>query len=383
MPKVSKRRTPARKRSKAPKRKMTITRRRPRIAAPVKRPRKSTFTISPEIRRQLAVFHDPFSKATSQPKIPDGKAGYSIGMCNQQVREIVNREDSFTTMHFCLFPGKGAGVSIYNVEAPVGTPAASSSVLSMGYNDHGALNLLNLANGSSGDAVPIRPQDNFAKWRIVSQGLRLKLLNVEDENDGWWEACRLTEANNPGDFALSPKDNSTDRQKGVMSPSVSFMAGLAFTNIVDQKSYTTGRLKDIHKHQFELHPLGDENDFQQSFEETEIEIGNDTVGTYQNDSCLLRAGRAATRDMYNSEIDSSMDMVYIRIHCRPNQSTSNVNNGSRLLAHLVGNQEIIYGLSQKESKYHTESHEIGSKMEAQSSLKRASVKPDTPVSMAY
>ena len=51
--------------------------------------RKSAPKTLTQEHRQLAVYHNPFSRATKQPKIPDGKVTESLGFQTQAVKELV------------------------------------------------------------------------------------------------------------------------------------------------------------------------------------------------------------------------------------------------------------------------------------------------------
>jgi hypothetical protein len=331
-------------------------------------------TINQAARRQLALYHNPFSKATGQPKIPDGKAGSSLGLKSQQIKEL-NNSTSFTTLHCLLFPGCGAGLAVYGVDE--GGPSAVTNQWLMGYNDHGNVNINDLTGKVNGDSASFTTGDNFPKWRVVSQGLMCKLVNPAEEDDGWWEAVRLTEENDPQNYSLLVKENDTDNAEAAIGPNPLYLATLAVTNMVDQKSYTTGRLKDIHKAQFNLHALGEEHDFVDRFNRTTGVVGTD-FSAISSSRTNLTGGSGVARDIYRSEFDNGMDCVYLRIHCRQNTG-SGTQLGSRVVFHLVGNQEVVYGLNQKESKYHTETHEIGQQMDMHTQAMRA----DTAASMTF
>lgn len=337
-----------------------------RKTAARKAPRARMSRVTAEARRQLALYHNPFSRSTGQPKIPDGKAGYSLGLKSQQIKEL-NNATTFTTLHCLLYPGAGGGLAVYGVNE--GGPSAVTNQWLMGYNDHGNININDLTGKVSGDSASFTTGDNYPKWRVVSQGVTARLVNPGEEDDGWWEAVRLTEENDPGNFSLLVKENGTDNATASIGPNPLFMATLAITNLVDQKSYTTGRLKDIHKTQFDLHALGEEHDFVDRYQRTTVTVGSD-CSTIVNNRTNLTAGSGVARDIFRSEYDNSMDCVYLRIHCRTNTG-SGTQLGSRVVFHVVGNQEVVYGLNQKESKYHTETHEIGQEMDMHTQAMRA------------
>ena len=338
---------------------------------------KKTTPLAVETRRELSVFHDPFSKATQQPRIPDGKTGASLGIRNQAVRELVNKVTPVNTaasiMHIILYGGKAGGVFVYNCEPqqPGFLQPGNRLYRHMGYNDHAAIEATDLTLRSGPPTAADYPQeviqkDSFVRWRIVSQGLILKLLNTDEEDDGWFEACRLTEPLDEDHFMVSTAEDGAG--EALVSPSITMMTdGLAVRQLVEQRSYVSGRLKDIHKHQFNLNPCQTHSDFNRvaglnKLDEPDLPIANYDLA---DQSWRFSQGSTDANRLIKQEIDQGQDMVYIRIHARKNQDTGNNNaglarelNGSRLLAHLVSNQEIEFGTEDRESKFQRQTNMV-------------------------
>jgi len=315
-----------------------------------------------EARKQLEVFHDPFSNATSQPKIPDGKTTESLGLSLQSVGEIVNEEDGnpiqgdASTMHLLFFPGQNGCLFASNVDDTGGVGAFNT----YGFDDAGGPDWLNM--GISGGTVS--QYTPYAQWRTVSAGLRLSLLNSVEEDDGWFEAVRLNEPLSPDDFYLSTKGRQTlsGTDVGICHPAYPItQVGFATRVLSNEPSYVTGLLRDLENFQFELHGKMDHHDFVQGKEN--IYIGADSIGASNPVLSPYQAefnsdGHDDVYDMVNQYIDPGYDMIYIRLHCRENVSGS-VLNGSRIHYNFVSNQEVTYRGDQRDSRYQTQSQNIG------------------------
>ena len=79
---------------------------------------------------------------------------------------------------------------------------------------------------------------------------------------------------------------------------------------------------------------------------------------------IFDAGVDDITDLIERFTDTSMDMIYIRIHGRAS------GNLSRLHANIVSNQEITFTAGERESRFHTASGDIGSAMDEHIHAKR-------------
>lgn len=161
------------------------------------------------------------------------------------------------------------------------------------------------------DAVgdPDATDFKIKEFRIVSAGLKLSLVNNSDTNNGYWEAIRVPNENI--DFV------------GVKADLVSYCAN-ATANLIDQPSYCTGKLKDIHKYVFQLKPDGNNHD--------------------------------VTRWTANTDIDKSLDMILIKIVGRASAVAEDaVVDATHFIAHHVSNQEVTYAPTSTLHRFMTES----------------------------
>lgn len=130
-------------------------------------------------------------------------------------------------------------------------------------------------------------------------------------------------------------------------------------SLVNETSYTTGLCRDLHKHVFKLHPIGDEHDVKQQMTTTQFtasdistSVGSSsaaTAGVYKTFGSGLDTPRGAISD----QISASHDMIYVRIHGRA------AGNPTRLHYNMVSNQEIVFDNSERESRFHTLSQRVG------------------------
>lgn len=256
-----------------------------------------------EIRKQLAIFRNPWSGATASPKIPDLKTYDSAGLRLQSLIEMESGPSG--EIWICLYGGINNGLW-YIKGTDLGPGFAP------------------FQNHASFEVKPAgftQPQDTkISKWRLVSSGLKLSLINTTDENDGWWEAIRYQGSNAPlTSWKLIPQGTAGGTEYGVVGPEsgANDSPGIDMNaqNFVEVNSYSSGKLKDLHRVLFNLKPTGGDHDFSNL---------DNTIGTSGIDGSL---------------VDPNWDCIAIKIHGRKKSATV---QGTRLLAHVVANQEIIY-----------------------------------------
>lgn len=331
--------------------------------------------------KDLAVFHNPFSKATQQARIPDGKATASLGTRVQNVVSVTPLENPTQilgqgeTLHVLLYPGLGAGCMIAAAESP---NHSIREFYLQGFAGHGMLQQnLNGAAGSwpdtsttgDGNDIQLKQVNALAKWRLVSQGLNIKLVNNNESNDGWFECVRINQMKDPSDYQVTTINDSTNNSQATIAPSKEFINNLVQdTNLVQEPSYQTGLLKDIHKHIFCNHPVTNECKFKELEEEYRLRLN---VDTDQNDAGTdvgaiglaptgsptryydLNDGSARASKLIASFVDQEHDMIYIRLHGRLRGQGGDSVDGvpTQLLFHLCANHEIMYDSSRDISKY--------------------------------
>ena len=192
------------------------------------------------MNRQLGMYYNPFAKLTSQPKIPDGKCGKSLGFQTQTVREITGIVTT-PVMHCLMYPGINSGLIVLDDQEG---DTAYTNVLNksdvFGYEGSNDLDATAL-NYADGSGVVVQT-DNYAKWRIVSQGVKLALLNPSEQDDGWYEAIRINWPTSTDDWRLQSRDNIPDVTKQTLTPA-GLLANLKnLGSLANEASYSTGTL---------------------------------------------------------------------------------------------------------------------------------------------
>ena len=311
----------------------------------------SASTYRGEVTDQLHLYHDAFAGTTASPKIPDGKAESSVGLHMQAVREAIGgAEDG--EMNIVLFPGLGvcariSGSTAVDTEtAMVDFPAwrDTSQYTGTDFVDH-------LSN------FRIQRFNTLSKWRLVSSGLQMKLLNASEEDDGWWEAIRLHNDIESDDWCL----------KAFFPPGVGdWSIGSHLCRNVpvgpietSDKSYATGLLRDLGKVQFDLKPTYVDHEFITPAEAHNVRNGVAYAdGSFAMPENPSDAGFADGSDvlqrMVRDATDQSFDAILIKIHGRPNTISP-----TRLHCNFVSNYEAIYDRVTDLSLFHTKSHDIG------------------------
>jgi hypothetical protein len=214
-------------------------------------------------------------------------------------------------------------------------------------------------------------ETRIEKWRLVSAGLRMSCTNNATDNTGWWEACRINIADKSQDWGLVPlpagqpmqyqiQDATTgaiptqqkaeydtwaentslyvtgkidlsqklhDAVGNTPAPNNSFLPGVdEKSDMANNATYCSGKLRDLHKHVFKLRPSGDEHKYK--------EIPELLKRSNYRDNWPFNDVRATnnTGDE-GSLVDDLFDAIHIRIHPGPT---------TKLMCHVVANQELVY-----------------------------------------
>lgn len=296
-------------------------------------------------------FLNPFSSANVQPKIPDGKVNTSIGQTLTIVREHFNVGPS-NMMHGLLFPGMGGGFMMLDCQEFNGTQISSpkySTDAAFSYTTENGMQVL-------------QAKEEYHSWRIVSQGVNFQLINPAEQDDGWYECCRLTDITSLFDYEIRQHDNTPFRGRSCFLP-YWLCGNIAQSNIADEPTYETGLLKNIHKKNFNLHQVKDDVDFTQVCSPTSIEGGVEVGdGLMAGTPFVVALGAGGTNpgeaygmQNYNAIRnfnDFSYDAIYFRFHCRDAATPT------RLLTHVKCNQEIQYSHESGLSRFQTQTKRI-------------------------
>lgn len=287
--------------------------------------------------------YDPFNTTNVSPKIPDGKAQLSCGIRCQGLKEMYASEDGGPLL-ITVFPGLPFSWSAKN-SFLVGANANEKTINRISPTNHEYYDKLDIrapindadADGDGvmdDDAVAVDPIQltgvvKIDKWRIVSQGLKVSVVNSCEEIEGWWECIRTqwTPAHfsqeNGGFYCKFPTGAPSKRDwivnangavvEHTMNPTNDLTG-----NWMQHPTYQTGKLKDIHKMAFNLKQTSADHDFvtirQDIYDELPANVTNGEL------------------------LDPAMDCLHIRLHGVPASEA----NFTKYLLHHISNQEIVF-----------------------------------------
>lgn len=226
-----------------------------------------------------ASFLDPFDGRITQPKIMDGSVTRSSGLKFRQTGNIT-LDATGADNWLVLLPGFSSGFYYRS-----GTSAFNPPLL---YTQHLGTTSL---------------RSNLRRVRLVSQGLKLSLLNSSDDNEGYWEAVRIPVA----DLVIRDATAPIGEDYAVQLPN-----SFALTNLADYPSFQTGRLRDIHRFLFKLNSVAPDHPFKET---------------------IPASANLSLRDAY----DEQFDMIAIRIVGRIDAVSP-----SMLQFDHMSNQEVVY-----------------------------------------
>lgn len=231
----------------------------------------------------IASLADPFDSTLEQPKLLDGAVARSSGLRFRNTGNITLDAaggDNF----IALFPGFAQGLTWKR-------PADAAWVVPTPYPSH---------LGTTTDRANVR------RFRLVSSGLRLSLMNSADDNEGYWEAIRIPIENLAYDDTLSPYAENYIAK---------FISTLNLGNFSNYQTYQTGLLKDISRYQFKLNSVS----AQHGFTVVDTAVATDTV---------FRPEKL---------VDQGYDCVVIRLVGRTSTTVPTM-----IMYNHVSNQEVIY-----------------------------------------
>lgn len=346
------------RRKNTPKKRVSARRRTParKRAAPVRAKATAKRTKKDVVSGSSAAAHHavrmrPFSDATSQPKIPDGVFTSSLSRKLQNVFDVRNSQQNPSgtdILHVVLAPTLGVPLTIFGTEN-------AHSLRGTGTRDPDFYGFNNQTVGFRADNItsggqtwpPTGTQDfeffnsgGFRQWRVVSQGLRMELTNTDEENDGWFEACRFNWSDRDGDLCITPLDGSITGTQVGFAPSSNWLEyrGIPMS-MVEQPGYQTGTLRDLKKFEFMNHPGSGTHDPVETPERLHLVTGTDMTAVAADKVVTLGATALATIAK-KAVIDPNMDWVYIRLHTRTNNGSTL--GGSSILCNLTQNLEVTF-----------------------------------------
>lgn len=310
--------------------------------------------VDAQAMRQLQVYRYPFSVATSQPKIPDGCNTQTLGIKLQ--RQVTVKSDN---MLFVLLPVYGCLLRI-RYSNPEGGAAVH---MDLKHND--AIQPYELT-----DNFTFNFKDPYSAYRLVSAGLRLKLISNDNENFGYWEAIRFNTSELSGHFWLSPEDKppgtpagentpavsstKTESTKGGMHISNDFISTLyQKTNWLNNPTYQMGKLKSLSQFEFRLSPQVEEHKFISIPKRIEVNT-EDQYARFNNEAVPEISDGIDLKHLFEFGMDPAFDAI--AVFCT---GYKNASNASVVLAHSCFNYEFKLDPDSNMNMFSTETTNAG------------------------
>lgn len=303
---------------------------------------------------QMAPYINPFTGNTN-PRIPDGKVTKSLGRMHQtasQIRvEAPPPSSADGACMICLFPGLSCGLNyIANDRLPVleRNPATVQTFKVNGVDDIQKLLFSERTwfvdaialdpNTTSNNMKLVRTGQAIKSWRLVSSGVKFKLVNASDDDGGWFECVRVhLPANSDALQWLNNGNQSFGETLNIWNlPYVKDQ-----TSLVDDPSYFTDSLKNIQNHVFITSPAGGEHNFKdiEANYDADVEIDTATYNRIPPESSFL--------EFKTSIYDDTYDLLLIRVHPASGNDTT-----TTLHVHSVHNHEYTYDVGT--TNYHNQ-----------------------------
>lgn len=242
---------------------------------------------------------NPFSTTLKSPKILDGEIKQTAALKLRATGELICSSTGNTNI--ILFPGL-TNVICY-CTAPNGQDnAAAPDTAPIKIDGTVFKNHLSTAN----DRNIVRVA------RLTGAGVRFFLTNSAEEDDGYWEACRVT-SHQPANNYITLNDSSGN-MGAAMVPVLATDFDLANNN-----TYQFGQLRDIHKYVFKLNSEDSDHKY------------SPVAGLNTSVDHGLTNSQTSLADL------DQWDMIFIKIRGRRNAASPSV-----LRFDSVANEELVY-----------------------------------------
>lgn len=242
---------------------------------------------------------DPFDQSQSQPKLLDGSVLRSSGLRFRNTGSIVL--PTAGAAYIVLIPGLS---KVLYWQTAVGGAFTSTGV----FPTH---------------LGTLTDRENIKNIRLVSAGLKLSLLNSSDQNEGYWEAVRIT---TPIVTTLLTVETPAENEAFIMAAAdnyaVDIVTQFALTDMANHATYQTGKLKDINRFMFKVNSVSPQHPWK----------------------------RVSETPVVSDAIDYSFDTVVIKVTGRLDPASP-----STLMYNQIVNQECVYSEGTALARLHTPS----------------------------
>lgn len=298
-----------------------------------------------------AVVRNPFSTAVTHAKLPDGAVSMSSS-CRYSMSYDISDQSGYVDI--LLLPGFNAPIVTRQAAGNASTTAPMYDLRTVSTRGYKVASRGTKIELSDNDELATITHSNSVpnQYRVVSQGLRVSMINNSQDNDGWFEAIRINPSYSTTDFGIA---DAGDPEVGKIYPipsvfenGIAGIDGVAGTSSDNGRvdlsmnpSYIAGKLRDIHKHTFFLH-RNENNDFIEIPIKSTLPVEKvDAAGTgaTNGNNAYTQITASQTTDCW--WLDNHMDAILIRCRAQP-ATTGGSAPGLRLHMHLVQHVEECY-----------------------------------------
>lgn len=300
----------------------------------------------------LKSYLDPFHR-NQNPRIPDGAVHYSQGISHQCSRQVT--QSTANPITIMLIPGLEHGVQVMQDELiPTDVPGGALAMARtyrplrwidpVNYGD----DLIDIVNPIGFAIEQVAPL--YAKWRLVSSGMKLKLVNSTDDNSGWFESVRVSVPSSSEYFSRYKHQYPSpfvQLNEIIYTTDFAFPYADSSQSMVDNPSYVTDSLKNIDKHGFMLSPNSTDHRFRTLENQFLTDNAGVGGGVGRPDGWVNWSTVAA-----EAFVDDSYDVIICRIHGTDGGTAS---EATRLQLTSTHNHEYVYDISNPQYKLQTQS----------------------------
>jgi hypothetical protein len=245
---------------------------------------------------------NPFSTAIKSPKLLDGEIKNTAAIKLRATGEIICSATQNTNI--ILFPGLTnvlcfciAPTGLDNSVDPMVSPLTDPILFEQ------ALFKQHLSTTSD--------RANVRLARLTGAGARFFLTNSAEEDDGYWEAVRVTNHFSGRDVFFKLDSTGVHLGAGVLKALATDL------DVANNGTYQFGQLRDIHKYVFKLNSEDNDHKF------SPVSALNTSTTTVPHESALADLNQ--------------WDMVFIKIRGRRNAVSPSI-----LRFDSISNQELVY-----------------------------------------
>lgn len=274
---------------------------------------------------------------SNQPKIKDQKAAASMGARRNLVYEVDFATE--TIMDFFISPRFDQPIEA--IGATQDGQANTRVTVQMPFKDNHPI-AKSYVVGAAGNLIKADPASEISKIRMVAQETKFTVVNAADDNDGWFEAVRLTPHKDAKTYATNANaGNEGDPHGYTASPRVTCFGNRDYTdgaiwqpNMSAKSGYVTGKLRNLHRLIWANKRVTRECEFK------DLPL-NMLVGADAQDPELVDAQTNSSANVAFHDWD--YDVIWLRIHGKAAPATEGCCSATKIMVHLIQGVECVFG----------------------------------------